>query len=106
MKLQEFLKKYTKQIIVVLLFLFAIKFVQSCNRKIEITTNKAEISRLKDSISYIISNNEDTVNALNRKLELANVYKEAADSRADAVQSVAEKITKNTTVKVENNEVK
>jgi cell division GTPase FtsZ len=68
----------------------------------EMNSKGREITKLKDSLTTIIQNNDDTIKVLKSKLDLANVYREAADIRADAVQSVAEKITKNTTVKVEN----
>jgi cell division GTPase FtsZ len=67
----------------------------------ETNSMKSESLKLKDSLTTIIQLNNDTIKSLKSRLDLANVYKEAANLRADAVQSVAEKITKNTTVKVE-----
>lgn len=101
MKLKQFFERYNKQILVVVFVLFAFKSFQSCNREMEVNSKKTEITKLKDSLTVVIHTNMDTIEALKSKLDLANVYREAANIRADAVQSVAEKITKNTTVKVE-----
>jgi len=101
MKLKQFIEKYNKKLLIILFIIFMFKSFQSCNRKMEVNSTKTEMNELKDSLSNVIENNVDTIKVLKVKLDLANAYREAADIRADAVQSVAEKITKNTTVNVE-----
>jgi len=101
MKLKLFIEKYTKQIIIVAFILFSLKSFQSCNRQMTIKSKEKQLTELKDSLNLIISSNKDTISVLKQQLEMANVYKDAANTRAEAVQSVAEKIIKNTTVKVE-----
>ena len=101
MNIKIFFEKYSKQIIIVLFILFSLKSIQSCNRQMSITSKEIQLTKIEDSLMSIIQTNTDTIKVLQLQLKLANVYKDAANSRAEAVQSVAEKITKNTTVKVE-----
>lgn len=101
MKLNNFFQTYSRQITIVFFVLFMFKSFQSCNRQSTIDYQSAEHRKQKDSLTLVIQTNIDTIKSLKSQLDLAIVYKEAANIRAEAVQSVAEKITKNTTVKVE-----
>jgi len=113
MDVQQFFKKNLKYIVLILLALFFIKSFQSCNRSMTIKKLDKEIVYLNDSLNIIHGTEKEALiielrdcNALNKELEyevkLANSERDAANKRADAVQSTAEKIRENTTIKIEN----
>jgi len=114
MTVQDFFKKNLKYVAIILLALFFIKSFQSCNRNMTIKKLDKEIVHLNDSLNTMFGTEKETLiielrdcNAAKRELEyevrLANSERDAANKRADAVQSTAEKIRDNTTIKIENN---
>lgn len=105
---QEFLTKNMKWILIVVSFLLIIKFVQSCNRDMTITTMTNEITHLEDSLSSMYGTEKATLllqlkdcntekTQLEYEVKLANSQRDGANKRADAVQSTAEKTRSNTT---------
>jgi len=114
MDAQQFFKKNLRYVTIGLLLLFLIKGVQSCNRNIMIKRKDKEIIELNDSLNTMYGTEKallvlelqeanDSIKELNYLVKLANAGKDAAYKRADAVQSTAEKIRENTTIKIENN---
>jgi len=114
MDVQQFFKKNLRYIALILLALFFVKSFQSCNRNMTIKKMDKEIVYLNDSLNTMHGTEKEALvlqlrdcNNFNQKLEyevkLANTEKDAANKRADAVQSTAEKIRDNTTIKIENN---
>ena len=113
MNVETFFKKNLKYIAVILLALFFIKSFQSCNRDMANKRLIKENAQLIDSLSIMhgtekstlmlqLSECEDENQRLEYEVKLANSEKEAANRRANAVQSTAEKIRENTTIKIEN----
>jgi len=113
MNVETFFKKNLKYITLILLALFFIKTSQSCNRGMANTRLEKENNYLVDSLTtmhatekgvYIIQiqNCADKVKELEYEVKLANAERDAANKRADAVQSTASKIRENTTIKIEN----
>jgi len=113
MNVETFFKKNLKYIAVILLALFFIKSFQSCNRDMANKRLVKENTQLVDSLSTMhgtekstlmlqLSECEDENQRLEYEVKLANSEKEAANRRANAVQSTAEKIRENTTIKIEN----
>lgn len=113
MNVETFFKKNLKYITLILLALFFIKTFQSCNRNMANTRLEKENNYLVDSLTtmhatekgvYIIQiqNCADKVKELEYEVKLANAERDAANKRADAVQSTASKIRENTTIKIEN----
>ena len=113
MNVETFFKKNLKYIAVILLALFFIKSFQSCNRDMANKRLVKENTQLVDSLSIMhgtekstlmlqLSECEDENQRLEYEVKLANSEKEAANRRANAVQSTAEKIRENTTIKIEN----
>lgn len=105
---QEFFKKNMKWITLVLFVLFLVKTVQSCNRDMQIRQLDTEIIHLNDSLSTMFGTEKETLllqlrecqsdkTQLEYEVKLANAATEAANKRADAVQSTAEKTRSNTT---------
>jgi hypothetical protein len=113
MDVQQFFKKNLKYVALILLALFFIKSFQSCNRNMTIKKQDKELVYLSDSLSVMAETTEvalllqlrdceDSNQELEYEVKLANAESDAANKRADAVQSTAEKIRKNTTIKIEN----
>jgi hypothetical protein len=113
MDVQQFFKKNLKYVALILLALFFIKSFQSCNRNMTIKKQDKELVYLSDSLSVMAETTEaalllelrdceDYNQELEYEVKLANAERDAANKRADAVQSTAEKIRKNTTIKIEN----
>lgn len=100
MKLKQFFEKYNKQIVLVLFFLLVIKSFQSCNRKNEVQTVTNKMEGVKDSLDSRLSAMHDTIVNLRYDLKLANFSVESAEKRAEAIQSTAEKTTRNTTIQI------
>jgi len=114
MDVQVFFQKNLRIITIIVVALFFIKSFQSCNRNMTIKKMDKEIVHLNDSLSVMFGTEKETLvlqlkdcENTNQRLEyevkLANSERDAADKRADAVQSTAEKIRENTTIKIENN---
>lgn len=101
---EQFFSKNMKWILLVVTILFFVKFVQSCNRNMTITTLNEKIVELNDSISLVqrterenLLNCEKINSDLTYQVELAKSLRDEANKRADAVQSTAEKTRTNTT---------
>jgi hypothetical protein len=116
MTVQDFLKKNSKYVILVLLVLFFAKTFQSCNRNMAISKLDKEIIYLNDSLNTMhgtekatlvlqLQDCNDDKKELQYEVKLANAERDAANRRANAVQSTAEKIRENTTIKIENNSI-
>ena len=97
---QEFFTKYNKWLVIIFAFLFVIKYVQSCNRKVEINVEKTEFLKQIDSLSNQTTVYEDSIKKLNYELKYANQEAKSANDKASAVQSAVEKVKSNTTVVV------
>jgi predicted PurR-regulated permease PerM len=101
---QQFFSKNMKWIALVLLFLFGIKSVQSCNRNMRLNiaseTYISQIDSLENKYNTYYKESQDSIKDLNFLLELANEKAGAANDRANAVQSAVEKIKSNTTTTV------
>lgn len=117
MTAEIFFKKNIKYIVFILFFLFIIKSFQSCNRNMTIKKLNKEIVNLNDSLSTTYGIEKETlvlqlrecekeVQKLQYDVKLAESEKNAANRRADAVQTTASKIRENTTIKIENNSIK
>lgn len=113
MDVQQFFKKNLRWITLVILALFFIKSFQSCNRNMQVKKLTKENTYLVDSLTtmhatekgaYLIQLQDcnNKVQELKYEVKLANSERDAANRRADAVQSTAEKIRDNTTIKIEN----
>ena len=110
---KTFFEKNLKYIAMILLALFFLKSFQSCNRKMENTKLDKEIVYLNDSLNTMHGTEKATLlfqledcnnekQHLQYEVKLANAERDAANRRADAVQSTASKIRENTTIKIEN----
>ena len=110
----EFLKKNLKYIVLILLALFFLKSFQGCNKNMTITKLNKEIVYLNDSLNLMhgtekeallidLKDCKDSNRELQYEVKLANAERDAANRRASAIQSTAEKIRENTTIKIENN---
>jgi hypothetical protein len=101
---QQFFDKNMKWIAMGLLFLFLVKSIQSCNRGTVLNMSKSQYTHTIDSLNTKYSNLEKettiTIEQLRFELKLQSGKAEEADKRANAVQSVAEKVRANTTVNV------
>lgn len=105
---QKFFSKNMKWILLVVTFLFFVKTFQSCNRNMTIMTLNDEITHLNDSLSTMFGTEKEELllqlrqcekdkTQLEYEVRLANAERDAANKRADAVQSTAEKTRANTT---------
>jgi len=101
---EQFFSKNMKWIALGLLFLFLFKSVQSCNRNTIKSMSDKQYTHTIDSLTkkYDKLERETTgeINQLKFELKLQSEKAGAADQRASAVQSVAEKIRANTTTTV------
>lgn len=113
MDVQEFFKKNLRYVALILLALFFIKSFQTCTRKMEVRKLEKEIVYLNDSLNTMYGSEKtilleenfklkDSIKDLNHQVKLANSERDAAIERAAAIQSTAEKIRENTTIKIEN----
>jgi len=100
MKLKQFFEKNKTAIVIILFAMFALKSIQSCNRQNSIDVASAKIKHLEDSLNVKIENQHDSITKLNFDLELAVFSAKSAEKRADAIQSTAEKTTRNTTIQI------
>jgi len=107
----DFLQKNLKYITLILLALFLLKSFQSCNRSMAINKLTKENIYLVDSleIMYGTEKNQlaielkvaiDSIKELNYEVKLAKAGESAADKRANAVQSTAEKVRDHTTTTI------
>ena len=105
MNMQIFIKKNLNYIAIGLLALFLLKSVQSCNRNMSNKRLKKEIISLSDSLNksygYDLDKCKKYTLQLEYEVKLANAEAESANKRASAIQSTAEKIRENTTIKIE-----
>jgi limonene-1,2-epoxide hydrolase len=112
MDIQEFFKKNIRYVALILLALFFVKSFQSCNRNMQVKKLEKEIVYLNDSLTNIHGSEksdlllelrvaEDSISELNYLVKIANSEKNAAERRAEAIQSTAEKIKGNTTIRIE-----
>ena len=114
MNVETFFKKNLKYITIILLALFLIKSSQSCNRNMANKRLTKENTYLVDSLTTMhtsekgvyllqLQNCSDKVKELEYEVKLANAEIVAANRRADAVQSTAEKVRDHTTktIKIE-----
>jgi hypothetical protein len=106
---QQFFEKNMKWFALALLVLFLFKSVQSCNRNMGTSLTEKEYKHTIDSLEkkYDILYKETSVRIgeLEFQLKLEKKRAEDADKRADAIQSVAEKMRSNTTVNVRGAEI-
>jgi len=116
MNVETFFSKNLKYIALILLALFLIKTTQSCNREMANKRMVKENAYIVDSLNTIIDTDKgtyilqleecnDKVQELEYEVKLANSEKEAANRRANAVQSTAEKIRENTSITIENKSI-
>lgn len=101
---QQFFSKNMKWFALALLFLFLFKSIQSCNRNMGTRSTEKEYKYTIDSLTkkYDILEKESTatIKQLEFELKLEREKATAAEQRATAIQSVAEKIKSNTTTTV------
>jgi hypothetical protein len=101
---EQFFTKNMKWIALILFVLFLFKSVQGCTRNMGITMKEKEYTHTIDSLNTRYNNLEKestaTISQLRYELKLQEEKADAADKRAGAVQSVAEKIRANTTTTV------
>lgn len=106
---QEFFSKNMKWFALAFFVLFLFKSVQSCNRNMGTRITEKEYKHTIDSLTkkYDILERESTatIKELEFQLKIERKNAEDADKRANAVQSVAEKIRANTTVNVRGAEI-
>lgn len=116
--MEKWLKKNLRYITIILLALFLVKNVQSCNRKMTIRTQERNLTSNCDSLlslkKEIIYSKDLQIDSLEKEiltkdfiiidltneLKIAGVKVDAADRRADAVQRTAEKVKSNTTIEI------
>ena len=97
---EQFFSKNLKWITLLLLFLFLLKSVQSCNRNTTISIKEKQYTYVVDSLKKQYVELEKVNSQLHFELKLQSEKAGEADKRATAVQSVAEKIRANTTTTV------
>ena len=101
---EQFFAKNMKWIALALLVLFLFKSAQSCNRNMGSSIKEKQYTHIIDSLNTKYNNLEKqstaTISQLQYELKLQEEKASAADKRAGAVQSVAEKIRANTTTTV------
>ena len=113
MTVQDFFKRNLKWVALILLGLFFLKSFQSCNRNMANKRLTKENTHLVDSLNTMHGTEksqlvlelrvaQDSIQELNYVVKLAEAERDAANRRANAVQSTAEKIRDNTTIKIEN----
>lgn len=106
---QQFFSKNMKWFTLVFFILFLLKSVQSCNRNMGNRIIEKQYKHTIDSLTkkYDIFEKETTtiIRQLEFELKLEKEKAGEANRRAEAVQSVAEKIRANTTVNVRGAEV-
>ena len=97
---EQFLNKNMRWFAYAFLLLFLFKSMQSCNRSIQLNTSTIKYEYVVDSLK---SNNDylkDSIKDLKFELNLAKEHAQSADEKANAVQSVVEKLKTNTTITI------
>ena len=101
---QQFFSKNMKWFALALLILFLFNSVRSCNRNMGTRITEKQYKHTIDSLTkkYDILEKQSsaTIKEFEFQLKLESKKAEDANKRADAVQSVAEKIKSNTTTTV------
>jgi len=116
--MEKWLRRNLKYITLILLALFIISKIQSCNRKMGTRIKEKELTEYCDSLNTeklqrigILESEIDSldneivtrdfvIKDLINDLEIAGVRVDAAERRADAVQRTAEKVKSNTTIQI------
>ena len=112
-KKQSFIEKNLVYITIIVVFLFIFKTTQSCNRNMKNIKLTNDIEYLQDSLNIFHGSEktllleqldiaDDSIKELNYELRLAKDRVDAANRRANAIQSTAEKIKDNTNITIEN----
>ena len=99
-QLETFFKKNMIWFFVIVSLLFCFKSIQSCNRDNKIIKLEKQNVYNIDSLNKIIANKNVKIIELSLELKSAGDMLDMANQRANSIQSTAEKITKNTTVKI------
>ncbi len=101
---QQFFTKNMKWFTLVFLLLFLFKSIQSCNRNMGIRLSEKKYKYTIDSLTkkYDILEKESSarIKEIEFELKLQKEKVEGANKRADAIQSVAEKVKTNTIVNI------
>lgn len=97
---EQFFLKNMKYIALLLFFLLALAKVQSCNKAVRLDISTKQYDHVIDSLKDKCQISQDSIQNLNFELKLAKANAKSADEKANAVQSVAEKLKTNTTVNV------
>jgi hypothetical protein len=100
MNLNQILEKHGKKIILILFLLFMFKTFQSCNRHSSNIELSNKMTDLADSLQLKIDASHDSIVKLQYELKLAEFSAVSAEKRAEAIQSTAEKTTRNTTIQI------
>lgn len=100
----NFFEKNCKWFLLVFVILFLFKSVQSCNRNMKLSIDSKQYIQMIDSLEKHINKNEKQyatiIDELKFELKLAKEKEHAAVEKAQAIQSVAEKVRSNTTTTV------
>jgi hypothetical protein len=97
---EQFFSKNLKWITLILALFLIIKLIQGCNHNMSDTITRHENTHIIDSLTNKCDSLEKNVDHLKFELTLEQEKAGQADKRANAVQSVAEKIKANTTINV------
>jgi len=97
---QEFFEKNMKWVALTFLILFLFKSIQSCNRNMGATMISKKNNHTIDSLSKEVYNLKSENKELKLQLNFQKEKVGEANKRAEAIQSVAEKIKSNTTTTV------
>jgi len=97
---QQFFSKNMKWIVLILFILLLFKTIQSCNRETFLDISSKTYIVQIDSLKKQTQIYHDSIKQLNFNLKIADRLTSAANERANAVQSTAEKIKANTTITV------
>jgi hypothetical protein len=97
---QQFFEKNMKWFALAFLFLFLLKSVQSCNRNMGSRLTEKQTKHLIDSLQKKIVVLNDSIKVVNWKNKMLESQAESEKRKAEAIQSVAEKIKSNTTTTV------
>lgn len=106
MSVENFLKKNTKWVMIILSVLFMFKTIQSCNRNMTIRSVEKRLVKERDSLIGLrdnkIQNLYLVIDSLTTDSRIKGVIANEAERRADAVQKTASSIKTNTTIEVKN----
>jgi predicted PurR-regulated permease PerM len=101
---QEFFSKNLKWITLILFFLFALKSMQSCNRKTLLNMGTSQYIQQIDSIQNeydkYYTESQDSIKKLNFQIELANERVLSAQQQVESIERAVERIRSNTTTTV------